>query len=129
MAGLTFKDLGEDRFAHAYQSKNLMRQIAGSFASAIAAITLQERQFANHADLAGRLGAAQVQASGWFDSLQASFAAHGLPAADARRAALAELARAVEQQSLLLSCEDLYRLLAALALGAAVLIVVQRRLK
>lgn len=46
VAGLTFRDLGEDAFAHGYQSKNLMRQLAGSFAAAVAAIALQQRQLA-----------------------------------------------------------------------------------
>lgn len=40
VAGLTFRGLGDDRFAHEYQSKNLMRQIAASFSTAVAAIAL-----------------------------------------------------------------------------------------
>jgi len=129
VAGLTFRDLGDERFAHGYQSKNLMRQVAGTFASALAAITLQDRQFANYEQIAAHIDASGPQATRWIDSVQASLTAQGLSSADARHTALATLSHMVEQQALLLSCEDLYRLLAALALGAALLIVVQRRLK
>lgn len=129
VAGLTFRDLGDERFAHGYQSKNLMRQVAGTFASALTAIALQDRQFANYQQIAARIDASAPQASTWVDSVQASLAAQGLSASDARHTALATLSHMVEQQALLLSCEDLYRLLAALALGAAVLILAQRRLR
>ncbi|MDM0112483.1 MFS transporter [Variovorax sp. J22R133] len=129
VAGLTFRELGDERFAHAYQSKNLMRQIAGSFSTAIAAIALQDFQFANYSQLAATLSPANPQATGWLDSLQAGFVAHGLSAAQAHGAAMAELARIVEQQSLLVSCENLYRVLAALALATAAVVLLQRRLK
>ena len=128
-AGLTFRDLGEERFAHGYQSKNLMRQVAGTFASALAAIGLQDRQFANYAQIAGHIDASGPQARSWIDGLQATLAAQGMSAEDARHTALATLSHLVDQQALLMSCEDLYRLLAALALGAALIILVQRRLK
>jgi DHA2 family multidrug resistance protein len=129
VAGLTFRDLDEERFAHGYQSKNLLRQIAGSFSAAIAAILLQNRQFANYADLSSRLSSANPGAAHWLDTLQAGFAAQGLAPGAAHGAALAELARLVDQQALLLACEDLYRLLGALALATTVVVLVQRRLK
>ena len=129
VAGLTFRDLGEERFAHGYQSKNLMRQVAGTFASALAAIGLQDRQFANYSQIAGHIDASGPQARGWIEGVQATLAAQGMSADDARHTALATLSHLVDQQALLMSCEDLYRLLAALALGAALIILVQRRLK
>jgi len=129
VAGLTFRDLGDERFAHGYQSKNLMRQVAGTFASALAAIALQDRQFANYQQIASHIDVSTPQAANWLNGMQATLAAQGLSAADAHHTALATLGRLVEQQALLMSCEDLYRLLAALALGAALLILVQRKLK
>lgn len=129
VAGLTFRSLGEAQFAHGYQSKNLMRQLAGSFSTAVAAIALQDRQFATASDLAARLNTANPAATQWLDTLQAGFAAHGMAPAQAHGAALAELSRVVDQQSLLMACEDLYRGLGLLALATGVVVLVQRRLK
>lgn len=86
VAGLTFRELGDERFAHGYQGKNLMRQIATSFASAVAAVLLHNRQLA--------IG-------------------HALAPA----------------QALLLASQDLYRLLAGLALLTAAVVLLQRRLR
>ena len=129
VAGLTFRDLGEERFAHGYQSKNLMRQVAGTFASALAAITLQDRQFANYQQIASHIDGAGPSAGNWLEGVASTLTAQGVSAGEAHHAALAALSRMVDQQALLLSCEDLYRLLAALALGAAIVILIQRRLK
>jgi MFS family permease len=129
VAGFTFRELGDERFAHGYQSKNLMRQLAGSFATALAAIALQNREFANQTQIAGTINSANPQAQNWLDAVQAGFAAHGMAPAQAHGAALAELARAVQQQALLMACDDLYRLLAALAVLTAVVVVAQRRFK
>jgi len=129
VAGLTFRGLGEERFAHGYQSKNLMRQMAGSFSTAVAAIALQDRQFATYGDLAARVQAGQPGATAWLDGLQAAFGARGLDARAAHGAALAEMHRVVDQQSLLMACDDLFRALAVLALAVALVVLVQRRLK
>jgi len=129
VAGLTFRDLGEERFAHGYQSKNLMRQVAGTFASALAAITLQDRQFANYEQIASHIDGAGPSAGNWLEGIASTLTAQGVSAGEAHHAALAALSRMVDQQALLLSCEDLYRLLAALALAAAIVILMQRRLK
>ena len=129
VAGLTFRDLGDERFAHGYQSKNLMRQVAGTFASALAAITLQDRQFANYQQVASHIDASGPSAGNWLEGVTSTLTAQAVSAGEAHHAAMAALSRMVDQQALLLSCEDLYRLLAALALGAAIAILVQRRLK
>lgn len=129
VAGLTFRDLGDERFAHGYQSKNLMRQIAGSFSASIAAILLQDRQFANYAQLSGTVTDANPQARVWLDGIQAGLVAHGVPAGEGRGAAMAELARVVEQQALLISCEDLYRMIAVFALVTVAVVLLQKRLR
>jgi hypothetical protein len=125
VAGLTFRDLGDERFAHGYQGKNLMRQIAGSFATALAAIALEDRQFANAAQLAGQLGADRPAVPSWMAGAQAGLAAQGAPAATA----MAELSRVVEQQAQLLACQDVYRMIAVVACLTAAVVLLQRRLK
>ena len=129
VAGLTFRDLGDERFAHGYQSKNLMRQIAGSFATALAAVALQDRQFADQDAVAATLDPSRPDVQHWLDQVQAGFAAHGYAAGQAHAAALATLARTVDQQVQLIACQDVYRGLAVLAVAAAVVVLAQRRLK
>jgi MFS family permease len=128
VAGLTFRDLGDERFAHGYQSKNLMRQIAGSFATALAAVALQDREFAGRDAVAATLAPSRPGVQDWVDRVQAGFAAHGDAAGQAHAAALAALARTVDQQVQLIACQDLYRGLAVLAVAAAVVVLAQRRL-
>lgn len=129
VAGLTFRSVREEHFPHAYQSKNLMRQIAGSFSTAIAAITMQDRQFANLTRLQGELGPANPAAHDWIATMQSALAARGIAPGEAHAAAQDALAHLLDQQALLLSCEDVYRLLAVLAAATAVIALVQRRLK
>ncbi|WP_298433146.1 MFS transporter [Ottowia sp.] len=129
VAGVTFRSLGEAQFAHGYQSKNLMRQLAGSFATATGAIMLQDRQFAVASELGARVNAGNPWALQWLDHVQAALAAHGLPSAEAHAGALAELARLLERQALVLACEQLYLGLAVLALVTAAAVALQRQLR
>jgi predicted MFS family arabinose efflux permease len=129
VAGMTFRDLGDERFAPGYQGKNLMRQLAGSFSGALAAIALQDRQFADASRVAALAGPGRAPATDWLDAVQAGFEAQGLAPAQAHGAALAALERAVEQQAQLLACEDVYRMIALAALLATAVVLVQRRLK
>ncbi len=128
IAGLTFRSLAGDAFAHGYRSKNLIRQIASSFASALGAVLLQNRQFAVHQSLTGALGQRPAQTEQWMQTVQTALAARGFDATQAHQGALAQLGSLVEQQARLVACEDLYRLIAVLALTAAVYMLVQRRL-
>ncbi|WPB58586.1 MFS transporter [Xylophilus sp. GOD-11R] len=128
VAGLTFRGLGDAAFAHGYQSKNLMRQLAGSFSGAVTAIVLEDRQFANGSQIAATVSDNHAQTVDWMASMQAAFTAHGLLPGAAHQAATAQMSRLVEQQALLLSCEDVYRFLAVLALLAAGMVLAQRRL-
>lgn len=126
VAGLTFRDLGDARFAHGYQSKNLMRQLAGSFATSVAAIALQNREFTRHAQIAAAVG---TDRQGWLDGAQAALVARGMAPEPAHEAALETLAGLVDQQALLMACNDLYRLLAALAALTVLVLLVQRRFR
>jgi MFS family permease len=128
IAGLTFRALGPDEFAHGYRSKNLMRQVASSFASALGAVLLQNRQFAVHDSLLHAVGQRPAETEHWMTAMQAALAARGFDAAQAHQGALTQLSGLIEQQARLIACEDIYRLIAALALGAAAYMLLQRRL-
>jgi hypothetical protein len=127
-AGLAFRDLGDQRFAHGYQGKNLMRQIAASAASALAAVMLQNRADALRETLSSQLDPARADVAQWAERASAWFAAQGYAPGQARAAALASLQQLVNTQAMLLACQGLYRWLAVAALGAAAVIVAQRKL-
>lgn len=128
IAGLTFRSLSTEDFGHGYRSKNLLRQVASSFASALGAVLLQNREFAVHDSLVQALGQRPAETAQWMASTQATLVARGMDISHAHAGALAELGRMVAQQARLIACEDLYRLIAALSLLAAVFMLVQRRL-
>jgi MFS family permease len=128
VAGLTFRDLGDHHFAHGYQGKNLMRQIAASASSALAAVMLQNQSYALQEKLAARLDPARTDVAQWTDRMGGWFAAQGYAPGQAHTAALATLQRLVDNQAMLLACQDLYRWLAVAALGAAGVIVAQKKL-
>ncbi|MGO4306975.1 MFS transporter [Cupriavidus sp. RAF12] len=128
IAGLTFRSLAGDDFSHGYRSKNLIRQIASSFASAVGAVLLQNRQFSVHTSLVHAIGQRPAEAAQWMQTAQAALTARGFDAGQAHAGALAQLAAMVDQQARLIACEDLYRLIAVLALAAAACMLVQRRL-
>ncbi|MBO4122448.1 MFS transporter [Cupriavidus gilardii] len=128
IAGLTFRPLSAEDFAHGYRSKNLMRQIASSLASALGAVLLQNRQFAVHQGIVDALGNRPEQTEQWMRTMEGTLAARGLDAAHAHQFALTWLARLVDQQARLMACEDLYRWIALLALCAAAAMLWQRRL-
>jgi len=127
-AGLTFRDLGDRRFSHGYQGKNLMRQIIASAASSTAAVMLQNRSYALQEKITGQLDPARADVAQWGEHIGGWFAAQGLAPGQAHTAALATLQQLVNTQAMLLACQDLYRWMAAAALGAAVIIIVQKKL-
>ncbi|MDR2013380.1 MAG: MFS transporter [Rhodanobacter sp.] len=129
IANATFREMSTERFAHAYQGKNLMRQLASSFATALAAVLLQDREFVNHVRLSERIGSGSVQVRQWLDHAQTSFSALGLTPEHAHKLALAEMNRIMGQQSLLLASQDLYWMMAIFALLTVVALLLQRRFK
>ena len=92
-------------------------------------ILLQDRQFAVASELGARVNAGNPWALQWLDHVQAALAAHGPPSAEAHAGALAELARLLERQALVLACEQLYLGLAVLALVTAAAVALQRQLR
>jgi hypothetical protein len=127
VAGFTFRDLAEERFAPGYQSKNLMRQLAASFSTALASIALADLQFAQWFRLDGAMSVSTTSA--WLDGLQAEFARQGMAVQQAHAAALGVLQRLLDQQSLLLACDELYRLLAVFGVAMLAVVVAQRRFR
>lgn len=128
IAGLTFRGLGDDGFPHGYQSKNLVRQLATSSSSALAAVLLNNRQFAVHSQLSSHVQPDNPVISQWVSQMQHALMAQGMDAGTAWQGALAELTATLNRQALLIACGDIYRLLAALALITAIVVWAQRRL-
>jgi predicted MFS family arabinose efflux permease len=128
IAGLTFRGLSDSTFAHGYQSKNLMRQVASSFAAALGAVLLQNRQFSVHAALAVSVGQRPAIAMQWMQHIQNALTARGMDAKEAGQTALSQLTGLLDQQALLIASEDVYRLIAVLAMVGALVVLAQRRL-
>jgi hypothetical protein len=127
-AGLTFRELGDKRFTHGYQGKNIMRQIVSSAGSALASVALQYRYYALQEKITGQLDPARPDVAQWADRAGGWFAAHGFAAGQAHAAALATLQKMINTQAMLLASQDMYRWMAAAALVAAVIIIVQKKL-
>ncbi|GLS04295.1 MFS transporter [Chitiniphilus shinanonensis] len=128
VAGLTFRGLDDAHFAHGYQSKNLMRQLAFSMSSGLAAVLMQNRQFATHSQLSAAVQLDNPVIGDWMARMQGWLLTQGYDAPHAHLAAQALLERQLGQQALLLACDDLYWLLLGLATLAAVVIAAQRKL-
>ncbi|GGP24018.1 MFS transporter [Silvimonas iriomotensis] len=129
VAGLTYRELKAEQFAHGYRNKNLLRQWSGSLAQAVAAIMMQNRQAAVYDYYAGFANEFNPAFNHMIATLKAVFMHEGMPADEATRAALAQVAGVVDHQVLLIACNDLYRVLALLALVSAAIIFAQKKLQ
>ena len=129
VASLTFRALGDSLFAKGYQSKNILRQMMASFASATAAVALQDSQFTAYTELSSRVTPDNTAAMDWLAQVQAAFERLGLTSGQAHGAALAKLADTVQHQAFFMACQSLYHWLALASAIAAVVVVAQRRLK
>ena len=129
VAAFTFRSLDARHFAKGYQSKNIMRQMMASFATAVAAVALQDSRFVQYTHLVERVSPSNSAAMSWMDTMQTHFERLGYTAAQAHSAALAELGAVVEHQAFLMACQSLYQWLAVMALVAAVVVMAQRHLR
>ena len=129
VAALTFRALGDSLFAKGYQSKNIIRQMMASFASAAAAVALQDSQFTEYTELIGRVTPSNTAATSWLAQMQTTFEHLGYSAGQAQSAALAELNQVVQNQSFFMACQSLYHWLALVSAIAAVVVMTQRHLK
>lgn len=126
VANLTFKSFSAEEFAHGYRLKNLVRQLAISFATSTV-IALQQHRFALHEV---RLGESANAANASFmqalDSLTRSFAAMGHSAGEAHEMALGTLYRTLEQQATFMASLDGFTAMAVIALAVGVFAAWQR---
>ena len=129
VAALTWRALDAQHFAKGYQSKNILRQMTASLASAVAAVALQDSQFVQHANLASRITPSNTTATDWIASTAQAFEHHGMLPEQARHAALETLAQLVDHQAFFMACQQLYQWLAAVALVTGVIVLVQKKLR
>lgn len=110
VAGLTYREFTVDDFAHAYQFKNIVRQIATAGGTGVAALWLQYGE-----------ALARTQ-------LVANITPYDLPPGT-DTVTLVQLSNAIDQQALLLASSNLFALLAFACGLIAVFAVVQRALR
>jgi len=129
VAALTWRALGDAHFVKGYQTKNVMRQMTVSLASAVAAVALQNGHLAQYSELAGRISPGNPAAMQWLEQTQHRFEQLGYTAGQAHGAAIGQLSALVERQAVFIACQHLYHWIAAIAMAAAVIVMVQKRLK
>jgi len=128
VANLTFRPFAPEEFAHGYRLKNLVRQLAISFATS-SVIALQQHRLALHetrlAESANPANAGFMQA---LDALTHGFAVAGHAPGEAHAMALGTLWRTLEQQATFMASLDGFTAIAAVALAAGVFAAWQRRI-
>jgi MFS family permease len=117
----TFREIEETAFAHAYQTKNIIRQIAISSATAVSVVFLQARNALHYA----RLSEGFSLDNPIFNNSLAQLR-QALPQLDQNQSILL-LAQRLAQQSTLLSCLDYFQFELWMALALAAWIFVQKR--
>lgn len=127
VAGQTYQYVRESDFAHAYQSKNLLRQAMMTFATATAAILVHNRQIVLQSSLTAN-ATARPDAAMRLTSIQDYFASQGLLPDAAQQAAVQLWAQWITHQALVIACLDVFRLLSWVCLCGVAVIVVQKYL-
>ena len=128
VASITFRALTGEDFAHGYRLKNLLRQLAISFATAMV-IALQQHRVALHqtrlAESASPSNATFMQS---LDMLARGFTAGGHAIGEAHSMALASLARMLEQQATFMASLDGFQVMTVIALVCGVFAAWQREI-
>jgi len=128
VANLTFRSFQAEAFAHGYRLKNLVRQLAISFATA-SAIALQQHRVALHqtrlSETASLSNPSFVQS---LDMITRGFTASGHAIGEAHAMALATLSRMLEQQATFMASLDGFHVMAVVALVAGVFAAWQREI-
>jgi hypothetical protein len=128
VANITFRAFGAEDFAHGYRLKNLVRQLAISFATATV-IALQQHRTALHGTrLAESASASNPTFVQSLDVLTRSFAAGGHAIGEAHALALASLSRMLDQQSIFMASLDGFQVMAVIALACGVFAAWQRQI-
>jgi len=126
VANLTFRSFEAEAFAHGYRLKNLVRQLAISFATA-SAISIQQHRVALHETrLSESTSLANPAFAQALDQLTRGFASLGHGMGEAHAMALATLSRLLGQQATFMASLDGFEVMAVVALVAGIFAAWQR---
>jgi hypothetical protein len=100
-----------------------------SSSTAIAAVMLQNRVSSVDAQLRAGLTPDRTGVLNWLDQTRLMLMQQGLETVQAQQVAMGMLAQRVHQQAQLLAAEQMYEVLAVLALMVAGVIMIQRQLR
>ncbi|MDM0075620.1 MFS transporter [Variovorax sp. J2P1-59] len=128
VANVTFRAFAAEDFAHGYRLKNLVRQLAISFATA-SVIALQQHRVALHQTrLAESASPSNATFTQTLDMLTRGFTASGHAIGEAHAMALASLSRVLEQQATFMASLDGFQVMAVIALVCGVFAAWQREI-
>jgi hypothetical protein len=128
VASVTFRAFAAEDFAHGYRLKNLVRQLAISFATATV-IALQQHRVALHGTrLAESASASNPTFVQSLDMLTRGFTAGGHAIGEAHAMALGALSRVLEQQATFMASLDGFQVMAVIALVCGAFAAWQREI-
>ncbi|HEY9104968.1 MFS transporter [Chitinimonas sp.] len=113
-ATMTYLDFGHEDFAHAYQLKNILREIATALGTGLASLMLQNGRAEARTDLVAR-----------FDSITLA----GLYPEGVTPQTLAQWSTEIDRQATLIASNHLFLALAALSIAAGLFAAWQRKLR
>lgn len=114
VATMTYLDLTDEDFAHGYQLKNIMREVVTALGIGLASLELQSRQAQARNDLVGNLDAESLPRF-----LPGGATAEGL----------ARWSAEIDRQASLIASQQLFLIVAALCVVAAVVVAWQKALR
>ena len=115
-AGLTFRGLEAEHFPYAYQSKNIVRQMAGSISIAIVSILLEDREFVVNSQLSANLTPNRPEIAQFINSPNPQLS-------------LDILAQMVNKQAQFIAAQNLYILMGIGAFITAIIIIMQKKIR
>lgn len=115
-----FMNMDERTFSHAYQSKNVIRELASSFGITLATLFLQSRGAVHYSRLSENFSLFNPLYRQQVEQLD------GILHDPGGQMALGVLARSVDRQSMLMSCLDYYQLLVVMAVIVGLIVYRQR---
>ncbi|VTU13787.1 Multidrug resistance protein B [Variovorax sp. SRS16] len=128
VANLTFRPFAAEEFAHGYRLKNLVRQLAISFATATAIAVQTHRVALHEARLSESTTASNATFVQALDLLTRGFVASGHAIGEAHAMALGSLWRVLEQQATFMASLDGFEVMAVIALAAGAFAAWQREI-
>jgi DHA2 family multidrug resistance protein len=115
MTGLALGTLSPDRVQNASGLFNLTRNLGGALGLALINTLLDQGRDLHRTELATAVSSGHADTQGWLDQMAATMAAQGV--ADPATAALAQLARMVEREAMVMTFNNVF-LTMALAFAA-----------